>query len=313
MKWRRIFVRKIGLALGGGGARGVSHIGVLKVLEEEGIPIHVIVGTSIGALVGGAYASGTPPDKIAEKVENLISSREFQTSAIKSVESAFVGEDESFFKRIRTFLKSQIFLIQMLLRPSIISADHLESLIEFFIPDINIEDCPITFRAVATDLNSGEPVVFSSGPLRKAILASSAVPGAVEPIAHQGRLLSDGGIVSPVPVEIARQEGADIVIAVPVDRSLPIQEEFRTAKDIFYQAAEITCRIVERHELEQADIIVRPNVRELHWSNFSRALDLIGEGEKAARESLPIIKAQISLFGSLIHGLKRLGGKANGR
>ncbi|MCX7981618.1 MAG: patatin-like phospholipase family protein [Syntrophales bacterium] len=310
---RNFFKKKIGLALGGGGARGVSHIGVLKVLEEENIPIHVIVGTSIGALVGGAYASGTSPERIGEKVENLISSREFQSSALKSVESALAGEDENFFRKIRSFLKSQIFLIQMLLRPSILSADQLKTIIEYFIPDINIEDCPIPFRAVATNLTSGEPVIFSSGPLRTAVLASSAVPGAIEPIPYEGQLLSDGGIVSPVPVETARKEGADLVIAVPVDRSLPIHEEFKTAKDIFYQAAEITCRIVEKHELEQADVIIRPNVKDLHWINFSRALDLIGEGEKAARESIPQIKKKMSLWASLIYNLKQLGGQAHGR
>ncbi|HOJ51668.1 MAG TPA: patatin-like phospholipase family protein [Syntrophales bacterium] len=308
----RIWRKKVGLALGGGGARGVSHIGVLQVLEDAQIPIDVIVGTSIGALVGGAYASGTSPTELAEKVETFIASREFQSSVLKSVEAAFAAEEESFLKKVRSFLKSQFFLIQMLLRPSILSASQLESLIDYFIPEMNIEDCRLPFRAVAADLKSGEPFVFSSGSLRRAILASSAVPGAIEPIDYDGKLLSDGGIVSPVPVETARKEGAQVVIAVPVDRSLPTQEEFKTAKDIFYQASEITCRIVERHELEQADIIIRPNVKDLHWSNFSRALDLIKEGEKAAKESLPEIKTRLSLVSSIIYGLKRLGGKHHG-
>lgn len=302
---KKLFRKKIGLALGGGGARGVSHIGVLKVLEEAHIPTHLIVGTSIGALVGGAYASGIKPHEMENKVEAFIASEEFQSSALKSLENFFADEGNSFLKKIQSFLKNQFYLVQMLLRPSILPAEQLAHLIDFFLPDINIEECQIPFRAVATDLNTGEIVVFSSGPLRKAVLASSAVPGAIEPVPYQGRFLSDGGIVSPVPVETARKEGADIVIAVPVDRSMPIQEEFRTARDVFFQASEITSRIIEKHELEGADVIIRPSVKDLHWTNFSRAIDLVKEGEKAAYASLPTIKAKqsiFSLFTRRLHG-----------
>lgn len=299
-----IFRKKIGLALGGGGARGVSHIGVLKVLDEARIPIHLIAGTSIGALVGGAYASGLSPEEIAEKMETFVASREFQSSALRSLESAFAEEQTTLMGKIQSFVKNQLCLIQMLFRPSLLSADHLESLITYFIPEIDIADCRVAFRAVATDITTGEPFVFSSGSLRKAVLASSAVPGAVEPIPHEEKLLADGGIVAPVPVRVAKAEGVDMVIAVPVDRSLPIHDEFKTARDVLYQASEITTRIVEKYELAQADVIITPNAHNLHWSHFSRACDLIQEGEKAARASLPLIKAKRFVFSKITQAWK---------
>ncbi|MBM4271036.1 MAG: hypothetical protein FJ139_02590 [Deltaproteobacteria bacterium] len=300
---KRLFRKKIGLALGGGGARGLSHIGVLKIFEKEGIPIDIIAGTSIGALVGGAYACGFSPDKLEIKVEEFINSEEFQSSAVKSMAKAFGREGETLTERVQGFLKNQYYLIQMLFRPGILSTDHLQSMINYFIPDIQIQDCRIPFRAIATDLMTGDQIVFSNGSLRQAVMASSAVPGAIEPMRYGEKLLSDGGIVSLIPVNVARKEGADIVIAVAVDRRLRTDEEFKTAKDIYYRACEITSDKLEKYELAEADVVIRPDVMNLHWTSFSRAIDLVKEGEKAARESLPIIQEKRSFISSVINML----------
>jgi NTE family protein len=120
-------------------------------------------------------------------------------------------------------------------------------------------------------------------------MASCAVPGAIEPIREGKRLLSDGGIVSLVPVNVARKEGADIVIAVAVDR-IRTDEELKTVKDIYYRACEITSGKLEKYELMDADIIIRPDVKNLHWAGFSQAIDFVKEGEKAARECFPVSK-----------------------
>jgi len=292
MKW---WSQRIGLALGGGGARGLTHIGVLKVFEEEGIPIHVIAGTSIGALVGGAYASGTSPDELQKKVQDYIASSDFQSSAIHAIASSYEKEG-GLTQKIQSFLKNQFYLIQMLFKPGILSANDVRSMIHSFIPDISIEDTHIPFRAVATDLISGEKIVFSEGSLRQAVMASCAVPGAIEPLKDKERLLADGGIISLIPVSVAKEAGVDIVIAVAVDRDIRLDDELKTAMDIYYRASEITTDKLEKYELMEADVVIRPDVKNLHWSNFSQAIDLITEGEKATRANLAKIRRAMNIF-----------------
>ncbi|HBH87913.1 MAG TPA: patatin [Syntrophaceae bacterium] len=304
MKWLK---KRIGLVLGGGGARGLSHIGVLKVFEQEGIPVDVIVGTSIGAMVGGAYACGISSQELEKKVRDYVNSAEFRSSAIKAMGDIYGREREGLTQKIQSFLKNQLYVIQMLFKPGILSIDAFQSMIHNFIPDILIEDTRIPFRAVATDLLTGEQIVFYKGSLRQAVIASSAVPGAIEPVKEGERLLSDGGIISLIPVSVARREGVDLVIAVSVGRDLSTDEEFKTAKDIYYRACEITSDKLERYELMNADIIIRPDVKNIHWTGFSEAIDLIREGEKAARERIQSIRDRGSLVKTWINSMKTLG------
>jgi len=304
MKWLK---KRIGLVLGGGGARGLSHIGVLKVFEQECIPVDVIVGTSIGAMVGGAYACGISSQELEKKVRDYVNSAEFRSSAIKAMGDIYGREREGLTQKIQSFLKNQLYVIQMLFKPGILSIDAFQSMIHNFIPDILIEDTRIPFRAVATDLLTGEQIVFYKGSLRQAVIASSAVPGAIEPVKEGERLLSDGGIISLIPVSVARREGVDLVIAVSVGRDLSTDEEFKTAKDIYYRACEITSDKLERYELMNADIIIRPDVKNIHWTGFSEAIDLIREGEKAARERIQSIRDRRSLVKTWINSMKTLG------
>jgi NTE family protein len=180
-------------------------------------------------------------------------------------------------------------------------------MIDYFIPDMQIQDTRVPFRAVATDLISGEQIVFSQGSLRHAVTASCAVPGVIEPIREGGMLLSDGGIVSLIPVRVARDEGADIVIAVAVDCDAQTDEELKTVKDIYYRACEITSRKLERYELMDADVVIRPDVKNLHWASFSQAVDLVREGEKATKEMLLTIRDEMSYVKTWINSIKALG------
>ena len=286
MFWKK---KRIGLALGGGGARGLAHIGVLRVLEKEQIPIDLIVGTSIGALMGGAYASGINPDELQEKVDEFLNSPEFQSSAIKAFETAHAKGEIGLTQRIQSYLRNHFYLIQALFKPGILSNEDFQTTIDYFIPDIQIEETRIPFRAVATDLVSGEEITFSKGSLRQAVKASCAVPGAIAPVKEGERLLSDGGILCLVPSPVARQEGADIVIAVVVDRGIG-SETPRTVVDVYLRVSEIMGERLKQCELADADVVILPEVGDLHWSSFSQAMNLIGEGEKAAREKLNDIR-----------------------
>jgi NTE family protein len=282
--------KRIGLALGGGGARGLAHIGVLRIFEQENIPIDLIVGTSIGSLIGGVYASGLGPDDMEEKVDEYLNSPEFQSSTIKAFEAAHERENAGLTQKIQSFFKNRFYMVQAMFRPGILSNEDFQTTINYFIPDIQIEETRIPFRPVATDLMTGDQIVFSSGSLRQAVMASCAVPGAVEPLKEGEKLLSDGGIICLVPSSIARAEGADIVIAVAVDRDICSVEELRTALGVYHRAGEIMADKLKNYELMDADIVIFPEVADLHWSSFSQAKNLIKQGEMAARENLDNIR-----------------------
>lgn len=293
MKWTG---KKVGLALGGGGVRGFSHIGVLNVLEEEGIGIDLIVGTSAGALIGGAYASGQSPREIQDKIETYLRSPEFNDSTIKSIGMTFAREKQGIFKKAKTYVMNRYWVAQAFFKQSILPADDFQSLINYFIPDIDIRDTKIPFRAVSTDLITGRKIVFSDGSLRQAVLASCSVPGAVAPVRHGDWLLADGGITSIVPIHATREAGADVVIAVIVDKAPSESVSIETGKDILYRAGEITSNALEASELREADVLIRPQVGNLHWMDFSRASDLIKTGEEAARQSLGQINSSLPLL-----------------
>ena len=297
MKWTG---KKVGLALGGGGVRGFSHIGVLNVLEQEGIDIDLIVGTSAGALIGGAYASGQSPREIEAKIDAYLRSPEFDASTLRSVGLTFSPENKSFFKKARNFVMNRFWFVQAFFKPCILPSNDFESLINYFLPEMDIRETKIPFRAVSTDLITGKKIIFSEGPLRQAVLASCSVPGALAPVRHGDWLLADGGITSLVPVHATREAGADVVIAVMVDRDLSISVSMETAKDVLYRAGEITTNALEASELESADVIIRPPVGNLHWMDFSRAVDLIKTGEQAARESLGKINASLPLYRRIV-------------
>lgn len=289
MFWKN---KRIGLALGGGGARGLAHIGVLRALEKEGIPIDLIVGTSIGALVGGAYASGISPDKLKKRIKRFLNSPEFQSSAMKALEASFEKEPAGLAQKIQTTLRNYFYMIQSLFKPGIVPYEDFQTTINYFIPDIQIEETRIPFRAVATDLMNGEVITFSKGSLRQAILASCAVPGAVAPVKEGQRLLADGGIICLVPCSVARQEGADAVIAVVADRcSAP--EELHNVVDVQLRVNEIMCEKIKGIELADADVVIAPEVGDLHWSSFSQAVNLIDEGERATQEKMEDIRRTV--------------------
>jgi NTE family protein len=284
--------RLIGLTLGGGGARGFAHIGVLKALNKESIPLDIITGTSMGALIGGAYASGATPEKLVNMADEYLNSEEFQSSAIKAIAETHRKGNGGITRRFHIFVKNRLHLIQMLFKPGILSAENFQSMINYFIPDIDVRETLIPFRAVATDLMSGEEIIFSEGSLRQAVMASCAVPGAIEPLKSGKRLLSDGGIVSSVPIRAAHIAGANIVIAVTVTPEIihQDQEEFHSALAIYSRVTDIMSHHLTNCALKKADIVIRPHVGGLHWSDYLQAKDLIHEGEKATREKIEAIK-----------------------
>jgi NTE family protein len=226
---------------------------------------------------------------LKKKAEEYLNSTEFQSSTMKAFEAAHAKAEGGLTQKIQTYLRNTFYLIQAMFKPGILPNEDFQATISYFIPDIQIEETRIPFRAVATDLVSGEEIIFSKGPLRQAVMASCAVPGAIAPLKEGERLLSDGGILCLVPSSVARQEGADIVISVAVDRCIG-SEEPRTVMDVYQRVNEIMGEKLKNYELADADVVILPEVGEYHWSNFSEAMNLIDEGEEAAREKLDEIR-----------------------
>jgi NTE family protein len=288
--------KHIGLALGAGGARGIAHIGVLRLFENEALPIDLLVGTSIGALVGGAFAAGITTHDLAERVEAFLRDPIFLDSSLETIRELEANKKLSLVEKIQGFFKNHLLLLEALFRPGMLDEENFRAMIDFFVPDIQVQDTLIPFRAVAVDLVSAQPVVFSQGSLREAVLASCAVPGAVAPHPIDGMLLADGGVICMVPTTVARAEGADFVIAVSVNPRIASQQKLSSAIDVYVRATNVGIFHNERRLLQQADVAVTPQVGELHWTDFALAADLIIAGENAAREKLPQIRKVLPFF-----------------
>jgi NTE family protein len=247
----------VGLALGGGFARGFAHLGVLQVLEQNHIPISHIAGTSVGSILGAAYASGAPLPRIIETCRAL---------------------------RFRDIARWRVS------RLGLASNHRLGSLIERVFESRRFEDLRIPLAVVATDLTSGEPVVFTQGNLVDAIRASCAFPGLFEPVEIGTRCLADGGLVAPVPTCAARDLGASVVVGV----SVGMQDGYRGAPTNIFQVVSRAVSAAQKHQLEiwerHADLVLRPDVQSLAWDDFDRADEAIAAGAAAALRALPRIE-----------------------
>ena len=247
----------IGLALGGGFARGFAHLGVLQVLEEHQIPISHIAGTSVGSILGAAYASGAPLTRIIETCRTL---------------------------RFRDIARWRVS------RLGLASNSRLADLIERVFESRQFEDLRIPLAVVATDLTSGEPVIFTQGNLVDAIRASCAFPGLFEPVEIGTRCLADGGLVAPVPTRAARHIGAAAVIGI----SVGMQDGHRGAPTNIFQVVSRAVSASQKHQLEvwerHADLVLRPDVQSIAWDEFHRAEEAIEAGVVTARRALPRIE-----------------------
>jgi NTE family protein len=278
---------KIGVALGGGGARALAHIGVLKVLEENGLPVGVITGTSMGAVVGAAYLQAGSAEALAMRMSSLL---EKDQSPVKfPVFSSKSDRGDHFLNYVAERFKQRLIINLSFMRKSLFSQSRLDNALSLLIEDKQIEDLPATFGALASDLISGKGVVLRTGSLKKALIASSSIPGFFPPVECNGMLLVDGEATDLIPVEACRALGAEFVIAVDVNRCGTGEPDLRNTLDVFLRTVRMTNRLLSEKSLKQADIVLRPISADIQWTEFERLQELIAAGEAAAREQLPEI------------------------
>ena len=282
---------KVGLALGGGGARGLAHIGVLKVLERENIPIDLITGTSMGAIIGGVYALKkdiSAIEKIAEKYSKI---SEFNIDFSFSEKER---KDKPFFlKKMSDFLKRGYMLNLELRKKYINDGEGLKKIIKDLVGDKAFTDTKIPFAAVAADLVKGEKVIIRKGKLFDALLASASIPGMFPPVILDKKILVDGGIVDVVPIEAAQSLGASFVIGVNVSQTLKKRVEFNNAVEIFFRSDSITSSELRKLQLSFADVVITPKVGRFHWSDFSKPEQCVREGEIAAQNTILELKKKL--------------------
>jgi len=281
---------RVGLVLSGGGARGAAHIGVLKVLEEQRIPVHAIAGTSMGAVVGGLYASGLSAAEIA----TLIDSEEWRAGFTEPAPRDRLSfrrksEDQNFLVKFPLGIKSGSFRLPK----ALVSGQRVSQVLRrvtFPVARLDAFDqLPIPFRAVATDLETGDPVVLSGGDLVDAMRASLAAPGVFAPVEIDGRLLVDGGLANNLPVDVAQAMGVDVLIVVDVGFPLRKRDTLDSVTTISNQMLSILIRRgsdMQRARLGASDILISPDLGEASSFDFAIIPQATDLGESAARAAL---------------------------
>jgi len=285
---------KICLALGGGAARGLAHLGVLKVLEDAKVPIHMIAGTSLGAMMGGLYASKPDAAYWMERVEHFLHSyvsRKTRFEFIRKLEQPN-NHNHGFFSDMAFLIRKGYFWGVTATQSAFIAEKDYQDLIYPLIPDIKLEQTQIPFACVATDIRNGKRVMYTAGSLRTAISASCALPGIFPPVEDNGMLLVDGGWVERVPVICAWDMGADIVIAVDVSSDIAPFED-KSGLDIVLRADAVTRIYLNEILVKDADVVIHPAVGGTHWADFSNAKEMFRQGETAALEKLLSIRTVI--------------------
>src|SRR6267142_5246344 len=281
---------RFGLALSGGGARGLAHIGVLKVLEELHVPIDLIAGTSIGAVVGGLYASGMSPDQIAQEMTRVDWVALFDDRPPRpDLPYRRKQDDSSAFIDLELGLRSG----RILLPRGLITGQKIGFLFKSltaraaFIDDF--DRLPIPFRAVATDLADGSMVVLSRGDLADALRASMSLPGTLAPAEIDGRHLVDGGLVRNLPVDVARGMGVDVVIAVDVTTPFDPVKSLKSLTDVARQVTNMMTQDNVTEQARNADLLIRPELATVSASNFAAGAEALRCGEAATRAQADVL------------------------
>jgi NTE family protein len=275
---------KIGIALGGGGARGLAHLGVLCALDREQIPIDLMAGTSMGSLVAAAYAQTLRCDDVTERFRRYLASKEFQSASLEFLHNHDQNSKPSFagiFQRFAAFIRRGVFYSQSLTKKAPISEEVFVQNVDFLLAQGTFEETKIPLAVVALDLKSGEEVVLREGPLTKAVSASCAIPGILPPVVIGERSLVDGGWINRVPVGPVRRMGADLVIAVDVAEDIQEARDYDTGLDIVLRAYDITQNSLSQCQLREADVVIRPDVSGIHWSDFGHLDECLRAGEEA--------------------------------
>lgn len=290
----------IGIALAGGGGRGLAQIGVLEVLDEEEFPVEYVAGTSIGALFGALYALEGDAAAVEARVRELLDGPGGRTPTIVRRFRALARRDPRspdlpVLDRLRRYWT----LGRGLVRPSLASGDEMQELLDDLFRGATFADADRKLAVTAVDLDSGRRVILASGDLSQAVYASMALPGLLPPAEIDGLRLADGAFAEPVPVDTCRMLGAGKVIAVDVLGGPPESLPLNTGLEVVMRADEVARFSLEQENLLKADLIITPEVEALDFGDFSNPGQRIALGERAAREQREAMRELVDRFESM--------------
>lgn len=280
----------VSLALGGGGARGIAHVGVIAELEQSGFSIERIVGVSMGSLIGAMYAFEPSAAALERTTLDYLLSDEFSRTQnhLDRLDSRHRGGSEfsNWYEYIVGLLRGSQLAMRAVRRASFLPGYFLENTIAHLLPDKDIAEAKIPLIIPAVDLRTGRPVKLTSGSVRKAVRASASIPAIFPPVEWDGMLLSDLGVLASLPVAAAREAGPERVVCVDVGPELPYLTGELTSLQVLMRMIETSESISRKPMRALADILITPDVGDIQWFDFSRSKFLIELGRTAARECL---------------------------
>lgn len=291
------------LVLGGGGVRGLAHLGILSVLEEHRLGFDAIVGTSAGAIIGGMYAIEGNARRVTDRVLEFLTSSAFRRLNLRfEIDSRppdRVPARVPLFERLLNGIKRQLAMELLFRRRSIFKGEMLEILVRNLVGKHRFEDAVIPFHVTALDLRNGDRVTLSSGNIDPAIVASSSVPGFFPPVEVDGRLLCDIGTIDNMPVGVARSLGAERVVAVCLNSSVARMNDFPSGIDVIFRAEEIGTKMFNDRMKGEADVLVEPDLEGRFWLDFSHPERVVAAGAAAALARLPQLEAALRPVGEI--------------
>lgn len=297
---------RIGLALGSGGARGLAHAGVLAALHEAGLAPDVIAGTSMGAIVGAVYSENPDPDRAWDRLSAFAHDPEFLSTWEPYIAKGSGNEDNGGrLHGMLDSLKKKMIAIKTATRPSLVEAEALRRPLEALLDARRFRDLAVPFAAVAVDLRTGDRIVYREGSLLDGVYASSAIPAVFPPLQSGGRIICDGGAPFRVPVDVCREMGADLVVAVDIPAFRNEKAEFRTGIDLILRSDTIARLRLNRFVLRQADLVISPEVGAFHWADFREAESCREAGHRAAAAAVPELRRMLAERGRPLARLKR--------
>ncbi len=280
---------KWGLALGGGGARGIAHVGVLKVLQREHLIPDVITGTSVGALLGGAFACRPDADALEARLYEVLDSDSDENKPLKQISRFNWAEeksDSSLFNRLLRSVQKEIFVGMALFRNGVWSMEEFRNSVAAFLPDVDLAETSIRFVPLAVDLLTGESILLQKGSIIEAVMASCAVPGFMPPVPIGDALLMDGGLADLIPDRAARSCGVDKVISVDVGMKLCHQDSIKDGIDAIKRATDIMEYHLGDGAHSRSDLVIHPADNRCSWTDFKGYKELVHRGETTAEECI---------------------------
>jgi NTE family protein len=292
---RRFKPSGVTLCLGAGAARGFAHIGVLRALHKENIPIDQVIGVSIGSLVGSIYCMSQDPEFVKKRLHEFTESEVFLDSLLGSWSKVADDKPSGLLDKINRAYSRTGMISRIALTQGIINIQEMTEIFYPFIAPLKLETLRKPFAAVAVDIMSGNSVIFTHGDLRKVVMASSSIPLVFPPITIGERLFSDGSILDKLGLDAAITLGLNRIIAVDISDSEWVKKEPGNALDLMIRTEEIAAKYRKEKQLNNALITIKPVVGHMHWADYSKAEELVQSGYEITMSMMKEIKDSLKI------------------